>query len=286
MKLETVFFLKTYIADLGRARQLIRSYHDTGQCCKFYICCKKYEFDLLKNAVNCTGLIFIDEVELLTTIELTLPGYLQQQLIKLRVYYILDDANFFILDSDSVFLKRFQKSDFISGGGSLLSFVDFNLDVEIMRDWTKRYGANRERYMSSICEFYQIGKFPTAHGITNLVTLYLREMVELFQRRGSSLKMLIQSAPLEFSWYFGYCEYADLRLQLAPKPFYTFHTAKQYENIRSQLDLSAFKEIYFGYVLNSNWADAYGVKSLDDRLCYLSLFQNKIRKISGASSMI
>ena len=209
---------------------------------------------------------YIDDCELLSLGEQRLQGYLQQQIIKLRFYEICKSPYYFCMDSDAVVHDTIRINDFIDEYGRIKDFVITDSSVELQRDWLKRYYVMREEYLRRIKDFYKINEFVSPHGFVSLSVNVVSEMNKFLTKRGESFRSIIEKAPMEFSWYFGYMKRTQMEINPCRSLFHTFHTATDYKITCNDVSIKKIQQTYKGYILNSNWADDCKIYELGQRL--------------------
>ena len=240
--------------------------------------------ETLNNLAQITDLklntAFINEDEFLTNEDKKLTGYVKQQIVKLRYYLASKKNNYFILDSDCRILREITESDFVDSNGEFKDQLDINCDAELYNYWNSKYKFNRDNYRRYIMSYFGLEEIVNIHGMTALECGTLQDLMKFIDKKGDKLGALLERAPMEFSWYYGFKQREKRSLNVTGKLIYTFHTLQQYKAMKDNISLASIKDKYAGYVLNSNWSDKYGVRSYGDNVRYSQIIKENLIKLS------
>ena len=277
----TEILIKTYMPDILATKRLLRDLDDTGTKLGISVVSDK---ETLKKLAQITDLnlntVLINEDEFLTSEDKKLTGYVKQQIVKLRYHLASKTNNYFTLDSDCRILRKITESDFVDSNGEFKDQLDINCDAELYNYWNSKYKLNRDNYRRYIMSYFGLEEIVNIHGMTALDCGTLQDLMKFIDRKGDNLGTLLQRAPMEYSWYYGFKQSDKRRLNVAGKLIYTFHTLQQYKAMKNNISLASMKENYAGYVLNSNWSDKYGVQSYGENIRYFHIIKEKLIKMS------
>ena len=120
-----VLYCKSYSRDFLRLKRLFNSIQKFNvDHIPFYISTPKANKDLLLEILGADGYIWVADEDIVAanpkaSIEKykAMPGGLSQQIIKSEFWRLGLAENYLCLDSDSLFIRNFQKSDFLSADG-------------------------------------------------------------------------------------------------------------------------------------------------------------------------
>ena len=120
-----VLYCKSYSRDFLRLKRLFNSIQKFNvDHIPFYISTPKANKDLLLEILGSDGYIWVADEDIVAanpkaSIEKykAMPGGLSQQIIKSEFWRLGLAENYLCLDSDSLFIRNFQKSDFLSADG-------------------------------------------------------------------------------------------------------------------------------------------------------------------------
>ena len=120
-----VLYCKSYSRDFLRLKRLFNSIQKFNvDHIPFYISTPKANKDLLLEILGADGYIWVADEDIVAAnpkvnIEKykAMPGGLSQQVIKSEFWRLGLAENYLCLDSDSLFIRNFQKSDFLSADG-------------------------------------------------------------------------------------------------------------------------------------------------------------------------
>lgn len=135
---DIVLYCKSYHRDFLRLRRLVESIqHFNQDKIDFYISTPESEKDLLDKVLLGAGdyLWVSDESIVLSNPKADLekynvmPGRLSQQIVKAEFWRLNFCQNYVCLDSDSIFIKDFEKKDFIDREGTPYTVLHQNKDL-------------------------------------------------------------------------------------------------------------------------------------------------------------
>ncbi len=120
-----VLYCKSYSRDFLRLKRLLNSIHQFNvDRIPFYISTPRADKNLLLDILGAEGYVWVADEDIVAAnpkanIEKyrAMPGGLSQQIVKSEFWRLEYAENYLCLDSDSLFIRNFQKSDFLSVDG-------------------------------------------------------------------------------------------------------------------------------------------------------------------------
>ena len=188
-------------------------------------------------------------------------GYINQEICKLAFYETGSGDNYYCLDSDSIFIRDFYKSDFLAFDGTPYIVLVQDKDLAAA-PWYGRIGERwYDSWRSHVKRIYEhVGlndpRLRTCSGFQIMNCRVLQSLRKDFMdAHGFSYLDLIKISPWEFSWYNAWFQKSKIIPELAIEPlFKIFHTKAQYEFARIEgHTVTDIAHGYIGIVMNSNW---------------------------------
>ena len=206
------------------------------------------------------------------------PGYLNQQVLKMKFWEAKIFDHYFCIDSDLIFIRDFYISDFINSNGDPYLFTTSFYELLIDPFYYHRFWKIRSQYFKTICEhleYYHTVDF-AVHGMITLSAKILSDMRNSIKLPDDKwYKNLISISPLEFSWYLVWCLKSGYQLNRRESQVKTFHTRNEHLIFLLRgISLEDLKRSYFAIIINSNYANSYDVTKYNVsflRLCIPSL---------------
>jgi Family of unknown function (DUF6492) len=263
-----VLYCKSYHRDLNRLLRLARSVaqHNKDQI-PFYVSVSADDQPLFLPHARTHGFELIKDEDIIACNPkihshqfLSLPGYLQQQIVKAEFWRLNISENYLCIDSDSQFLRDFRCEDFISPEGhpySTLHEEHSLLEELVARQKTDKLDAYFNEASSVQNELNRAGRVysfgPTPVVWNHLVWSSLDE--HFFSEKNISILDAIVKIPSELRWY-GEALLKYQRIPLIPiEPlFKVLHY--HWQNVRwlkKSLRSPYFLKIYLGVIYQSNW---------------------------------
>jgi hypothetical protein len=263
-----VLYCKSYRTDLKRVMRLAESIQQFNiDKLPFYVSVPNEDFSLFKKQLS--GLnteVLLDEsiVQASTQIDSDqlshMPGNLSQQVIKSEFWRLGLSDTYFCIDSDSIFIRPFVASDFISDTGTPYTVLDEgqHLLEDALRHKKERIFSDFKTEAKKFQEIfnrngraYSFGPFPLVwHRAVweSLDQQYLRP-------NRMSFADAIQTAPIESRWYGeALLKYKAIPLMPCQPFFKVYHYAWQLDqDRRSEIDLKKMAQIYSGVIYQSAW---------------------------------
>lgn len=183
-------------------------------------------------------------------------GYIEQQLVKLSLHKLELARNYFVLDSDSFFIRQFAYSDFLDNSGR--GFTVLTQDKDQFSNPGYTFADNRMKKVNKIADYFSLPSQPRATCHNNAI--FLSDALTWFEQWrievGLSLIDLMKIAPLEFSWYNFYLQrfHPELIVQVEPL-IRMIHNRSEFRSLMQQgMTISALRRSYIGLCINSGWA--------------------------------
>jgi hypothetical protein len=204
-------------------------------------------------------------------------GYFNQEICKLAFWETEIAENYLCIDSDIIFIRDFYVTDFMADDTAPYTVLVMDKDLSM----EKHYRAHWQWRQATIQKIYDtVGledrRLRTCHGMQVLSAAVLRSLKNDFLASEKwAYKDLVETAPLEFTWYNAWFQKCGLVKEVAVEPFFkTFHARFDYTLSRiKQIRLGDLAGAYVGIILNSNWADkkvplAYANPGVPDMVIY------------------
>ena len=123
---DIVLYCKSYSGDFLRLNRLLKSVESfNSDQLPFYISTPTKDKELLVETLGQEGYIWVSDEDIVAANPRAdfnqyqaMPGSLSQQIIKSEFWRLGFSENYLCLDSDSVFIQNFYKSDFLSADGT------------------------------------------------------------------------------------------------------------------------------------------------------------------------
>lgn len=263
-----VLYCKSYKADVKRVVRLAESIGKFNiQDLAFFVSAPRSDLPLFKEHLNGRNVELIADEDIVKSSPRLdpqrlsqLPGNLSQQIIKSEFWRLGASTAYLCIDSDSLFIRPFQASEFITLEGIPYTMMDEGRDLledallnnkpKVIHDFQSE-AELVQRIFGRVGRSYSFGPFPLVwHRAVweSLDTEYL-------QPRGMNFADAILKAPIESRWY----GEALLRFQAVPlmpcQPFFkVYHYAWQLDqDVRANVGASQLAELYSGVIYQSAW---------------------------------
>jgi len=132
-----VLYCKSYSRDFLRLKRLLKSVKQFNiDQLDFYISTPKADKALLEQVLGVGGYIWVADEDIVAVNPKpdfakyqTMPGSLSQQIIKSEFWRLGFAENYLCLDSDSLFIRNFYKTDFLSNDGTPYTVLHQNKEL-------------------------------------------------------------------------------------------------------------------------------------------------------------
>ncbi|MDO9198373.1 DUF6492 family protein [Rhodoferax sp.] len=263
-----VLYCKSYKTDVKRVVRLAESIATFNiQNISFFVSAPRSDLPLFKEYLNGRNVELIADEDIVKSSPRLdpqrlwqLPGSLSQQIIKSEFWRLGASTAYLCIDSDSLFIRPFQASEFITPEGIPYTMMDEGRDLledallnkkpKVIHDFQIE-AELIQRLFDRVGRRYSFGPFPLVwHRAVweSLDTEYL-------QPRGMNFVDAILQAPIESRWY----GEALLRYQAVPlmpcQPlFKVYHYAWQLDrDLRSNIGSDQLAQLYSGVIYQSAW---------------------------------
>lgn len=263
-----VLYCKSYKTDLRRVERLARSIQQFNRDgMPFYISVPSPEVDLFTSRLKNLDVVILDDESIIRAsprLDLdkmrTVPGHIAQQIIKSEFWRLDLSASYVCLDSDAVFIRPFQRNDFLASDGFPYSVIDeaHELIDDALQQGKLRivdHFAREAEQMQSVFQRagkrYSFGPFPLVWHRAVWKSLEDNHLTP----RGMSFYDAIMQCPIESRWY-GEALLAYKAIPLHPSQafFKVYHYAWQYDkDKRRGITQEQLSRTYCGLICQSSW---------------------------------
>ena len=270
------FLLKTYEGDLDYVERLLVSFHRHNlDDLQLVISCPERDRRLFDRFAGETVSVMNDEdvTNQLVVVEVAgiRPGYINQEIVKLAFWETGIARNYMCLDSDGVFLRDFDISEFMFDEETpyTVMFEDNELRTDV--DYFETHWRARSDALDRIR--IEVGLPPqpllTCHGFGIFSSLVLRAFRDEFMTpRGLSYSGVLAISPYEFSWYTLFLQ-ARETIDIHPREslFRYVHTPRQHFIMTlSGVTHDDLARGYIGVTVNSNFSRDFGLAETGEPL--------------------
>ena len=266
--------LKSYRDDLEYVRRLIDSFHQHNvEGLHLYCVVPEVDIHLFKKLDAATIQIVPETVlgQYLTATPVadTRPGYINQEVIKMSFWELGFAENYFCVDSEAVFLRDFDRSDFIAPDGFPYTILVEDNELKTDPTYYTQYWNGREEALRKIASEIdlELDILQTCHGHQIFSSTVLRDFKENFlEHRSWSYLDALALAPYEFTWYNFWLQKSQVIPIHQREPLVkVFHSDKQHlEYILSGATPSDLSRGYLAALVNSNFSRARGPVDLSE----------------------
>lgn len=273
-----VLLCKSYLPDLSQLEILIQSIECYNvDKIPVYVSVPSSDYEIFKKKLEGTNVVLLcDENVSNQLIEKPINdfsiGYINQQIIKLSFWKLNLCENYLCIDSDCIFSRDFNRTDFIAKKSEDIPYTVLTQDKDLWvePEYRSYYEARLEK-LEIIKR--RIGlkdnRYCTSHGNTILS----RKVLQSFETNylvpnNLSLSDILREASYEFSWYnFWLLKDKTIEIFQIEPYFKVFHIFEHYlEFIRKDITIDDISIAYLGVCMNSNWAKEYGIKKYGDKI--------------------
>lgn len=263
-----VLYCKSYKTDVKRIARLGKSIAKFNtQKIPFFVSAPSADLPLFKQNLHDVDVELIADEDIVKSSPridpyrlAQLPGNISQQIIKSEFWRLGISTAYLCVDSDSLFIRPFQASEFITPEGTPYTMMDegrslledalLNKKPKVLHDF-----QNEARLVQSLFDrvgrMYSFGPFPVVWHRAVWESLD----TEFLQPRGMSFVDAILQAPIESRWY----GEALLRYQAVPLMpcqsfFKVYHYAWQLDrDLRSNIGPNQLAQLHSGVIYQSAW---------------------------------
>ena len=186
-------------------------------------------------------------------------GYINQQIVKLGFWErdIYDD--YFVVDSDMVFVRPFFRTDFMFDADTPYSVLVEDNDLQTDRRYNTEQWQSRARHLARIKELVELEdqRTLTCHNHQVFSGIVLHSLKEDFmQPNGYTYADLIELSPYEFSWYNFWLQESQSIPIVIREPLVKMlhHDGQHLEYALRGTTVEDVARGYLGLVINSSFA--------------------------------
>ena len=267
--------VKTYIGDINYVKRLIPSFNKFNvDNIPLYIIVPKADLSSFKRFIGRNIKLFSDES---ITKDLVYdnsilgirPGYINQEIIKLAFWEKHLCKNYFCMDSDGVFIRKFYISDFMYDENIPYTIIDQDNELMVDPEYFKKHWVERERSIKCIQKTIGLidKRMLTCHGFA----IFSSEVLQSFHKKyllpnNLKYKDILRISPYEFSWYNMWLQKdKTIRIEFKTPLIKFFHQKSQHlDYLKRGITIKDIARGYIGYNINSNYSRGYGVVSYSD----------------------
>lgn len=262
---DVILYCKSYRGDIERVKILLSSIQKNNiDNIPFYISVPKSDFPIFLEQLRSQFYFNLIADEEITGVDYQ-QTWFSQQLVKMQFWKLGVCKNYICIDSDSYFIRKFYKTDFLVDGNPDVPYTVMHEQKELYSWWTlNKQHFHFDARKSFVEDRTKIQNFFQRRGrIYDFLpspTIWHSKVWEIFEDKylkpnGISFEKLINFCPSEFTWY-GEALLYFRPIQIWPiEPmFKVFHYAKQYiEAKEANITEEQWAENYMGVVIQSNW---------------------------------
>ena len=256
-------YCKTYIGDIEPLKVMLDSFkRHNKQNIEMYVSCPRDDMEKFRCFGDKTVHILADEDYDFsyyhrggTKYGFSI-GYFHQEICKLAFWETGLCENYLCIDSDGVFIRDFEVSDFMWNEEVPYTVLMMDKDLSVEKQYQSYWDWRKEKIME-IYQFLELENLPfrTCHGFQIMNARVLKALKEYLGKRDMGYSDAIELSPFEFSWY----NCAALKFNeipiIAVEPYFKyFHNRTEYKNARRMnIGIHDWSRAYIGIVMNSNW---------------------------------
>lgn len=186
-------------------------------------------------------------------------GYINQQIVKLAFWELDLYDDYFVVDSDMVFVRPFHRSDFMFDADTPFSFLVEDNDLQTDARYFDEQWITRSNHLARIKELIDFDDPRTLtchnHQVFSAAVL-LSLKTEYMEPNGYTYVDLIRLAPYEFSWYNFWLQKSGVIPIILREPIVKMlhHDGQHLEYAARGTTLADVARGYVGLVINSSFA--------------------------------
>lgn len=265
---EIVLYCKSYHRDVLRAAKLadsVRRHNTTGL--PFFLSCPASDLALFKNTIGNEGVTFLTDEEIIAAnpdIDKkkfdTLPGTVTQQIVKSEFWRLGACESYLCLDSDSYFIRDFNRDNFLTPSG--MPYTVMNQSLELRLFGVLHGHAKIARNIDADCRTIMdiLGRTGRHYDFGPLPVVWSRrvwsDLAEKFlQPKGMSFLDAMVLYPSEMRWYGeALLKYRSVELWPVETLFRCYHYEDQFRDAGKAGETDeVLSQVYLGVCSQSNW---------------------------------
>lgn len=283
--------LKSYSGDLAYASRLVFTFNEFNtDKIPLFIVVPTTDVEAFTPLASTTVTVLDEAVfgEYLTDVDINgyRAGYINQEVIKLAFWELGVCENYFLVDSDAVFLRPFGTRDFMFDDVDPFTILTEDAELHVEPEYYAVYWQERKRMIDRIPEImgFEPRLFLTCHGHAIFSAKVLRSFKHDFlQARGWGYLDAIREVPFEFSWYNMWLQYRQpIPIHVREPIVKTYHNAGQHlEDVLKGVGTEDLARGYVAAVVNSNYSRGIGQIGADqskpESLAYYLTYSDLLR---------
>jgi hypothetical protein len=261
--------LKSYGADVAYAARLVESFRRFNRDgIPLFIVVPAEDRPLFAQFEDST-ISILDESMFETYLTITdingyRAGYINQEIVKLAFWESELCDNYFVLDSDAVFLREFTARDFMFDDETPFTFLTEDSELIAEPQYFREYWTKRKEMIMRIPELlnYTPRLFLTSHNHSVFSAKALESFkAEFLDPRGWTYLDAIREVPFEFSWYNMWVQAREpIPLHQREPIVKMYHNETQHlQDVMKGVTSDDLARGYVVAVLNSNYSRGIGV---------------------------
>jgi hypothetical protein len=263
-----VIYCKSYKTDLRRVNRLAKSINEFNtDKIPFIVSVPRADLPIFQNYFGQNNIELIADEDIISAsprIDLQqisqLPGSLSQQIVKSEFWRLGVSTTYLCVDSDAVFIRPFQISEFLTANGIPYTLIDEGRDLledallekkqKIIQDFQVEAQLVQNLF-GRIGRKYSFGPFPLVWHRAVWESLDANYL----QPRGMNFADAIQKAPIESRWYGeALLNYKAVPLIPCQSLFKVYHYAWQLDrDRRANIGPPQLAQLYCGVIYQSAW---------------------------------
>lgn len=262
--------LKTYIGDIDYAERMVASYKRYNvDKIPLFIVVPESDLNPYRKYVNKEIKLVSDESitkDLVSdnSVRGIRPGYINQEIIKLAFWQKRLCENYFCMDADGVFIKKFHTSDFMYNSKIPYTILVEDNELIVDPEYYKTNWVGREKLIRKIQK--SVGLVDKRILTCHAFAIFSSKVLESFYKkylipRHLKYKDILKISPYEFSWYNMWLQKdKTIPIEFREPLIKIFHQKSQHiEYLNKKVTEKDMARGYIGYDINSNYSRGYGV---------------------------
>jgi hypothetical protein len=262
-------WVSSWRGDVTRCKKLYESVQKFNEDkLPFYVVMSKDDIEFFKNEMGSDGITYVDEAQI-NPYKGKYDGWRIQMVNKMHFWKLGLTKNYFVMDSDCLFIKPFYEDDFIAYDDIPYTTVfednvyQLTIRPENYEGWKDHHGREyidlcykdwqrgvRKVIPNTYKKHLHFGPCPVTYN-TSVWKSFYEDYVEA---NGLQTHDIIAHVSADYSWYGEYLMYAKV-IDIVPTEaqFLVMHNRKQYEWFKKNITLDEIKRVYLGVIINSSF---------------------------------
>jgi hypothetical protein len=271
---QVALLLRSYADDFHYAKRLVESFraHNIGGL-TLYIVVSEDDLELFNEFTSSYVQVLSDTHfgPYFTTTDVAgiRPGYVNQEIVKLAFWELGLTESYFCVDSDAVFIRDFDESDFMASDGYPFSVLVEDKELKVESRYYTEHWVSRDESLRRIADEVGLEEdvLLTCHGHQVFSSRVLQGFRDRFLApRGWNYLDALRVSPYEFSWYNFWLQ-VDRSIpihQREPLVKVFHHEGHHMEYLVRGVTLDDLARGYIAVVVNSNYSRDLGLVPLNE----------------------